>query len=270
MGLLWSFILQCIEKISLIAYYIPGLGLRNHIERNLKIINPALEDKDQKAGAKLCIASLGKYVSDFLRLLSTFNSSNLVVENPEILLRSSKPMVCLSGHFMGFDFSTLLPSQFPVRMLSLYDSDGMYHPLEKWICGFRERGGAKCVPSSKAYRTILKEMSTENSRRLVIGALADLEPAISSRLCPVYFFRKRIPFLSGIIQIGIRINAEFCYCSIRPLDRGKYSLKFNLLDITSRTSIKKITQAYATALEYDISLNPHLWIPILFRDLSKY
>lgn len=248
----------------------PGLGVRKHIERNLNVIIPVLEKKDRKAIVKRCVASLGKYVSDFFRLVSAFDKSNLVVENPEILLRSSKPMICLSGHFIGFDFSTLLPSHLPVRMLSLYDSDGMHRALEKWICRYRERGGAKCVPSSKAYRTILREMSMGNSRQLVIGALADLEPVYSSSKSLVSFFKRRIPFISGIIQIGIKINADFCYCSIQPLDRGKYSIKFNLLDTTKHSSIKKITQAYATALENDISLNPHLWIPILFRDLSKF
>ena len=254
----------------MIVYYLPGLGVRKHIERNLKVINPVLEKKESKAIVKRCIASLGKYVSDYFRLISAFDKSNLVVENSEILLRSSKPMICLSGHFIGFDFSTLLPSHLPVRMLSLYDSDGMHHTLEKLICHYRERGGAKCVPSSKAYRTILREMSTGNSRQLVIGALADLEPIFSSSKSSVSFFKRRIPFISGIVQIGFKINADFCYCSIQPLDKGKYLLKFSSLDATEHTSIKKITQAYAIALENDISLNPYLWIPILFRDLSKY
>lgn len=262
--------MECIELIPLIVYYLPGLKVRKHIESNLKVINPVLEKKDCKAIAKRCLAALGKYVSDIFRLISEFDKSNLVVENPEILLRSSKPMICLSGHFIGFDFSSLLPSHIPVRMLSLYDSTGMNHSLEKWICRYRERGGAKCIPSSKAYRTILREMSTGNSRQLVIGALADLEPVFSSSQSPVIFFKRYIPFISGIVKIGIKINADFCYCSIQPLDRGKYSLKFSLLNTTERLTIKKITQAYATALENDISINPYLWIPILFRDLSKY
>lgn len=186
------------------------------------------------------------------------------IELLEQLLEQKRYVVCLSGHFVNYEFFTGLPLWINQHyaMLNYYDDSTRSIPyIDNWLKSIRDRFGAISVPISSPLRSIsglYHEIENGNSEYsgFILGALLDIK---KKNLKNIFhnMTEQDIHLHYGAEKIGRKIGAAFIYANISIIEKGYYEVTLKKLRPDENGSYMK---AYMNELESNILAQPDLWL----------
>lgn len=173
------------------------------------------------------------------------------------LLTKGTSVLMLASHQFNWEWVQLSAAlQFPIGM------DYIYHPLhnkgaDKLMLKLRGRFGAEAVKRSEVGRQVIRRRSESRAYALV----ADQLPRAKDKKVWVDFLNIETSFFQGIAQIAHLINGPVAYFHIVKKRRGYYEVTMvKLFDVPKEESEETIIQAYANAMEANISEQPEGWL----------
>ena len=270
------FFIFIIKQLSKIPYFFlklltPAIYLFNNIffKYRLKIVLENLrfafplksEVEIQNLSKKFYtyLASLIVEILHFFNASNHFIDKNVKIENPELidkLILKHKSVIILSSHYNNWEWGAAKVSiHYPYEFIGIYKplSSRLFNDL---IYKSRSRFGTKVLDMYKSVRYIYKN----NSKRKIIGIIADQNPTISKSQKWISFFNKKVPVFTGAEKIAKKFDYPVIYGNMKKIN-NYYSITFEIISLNSKeTNDGEITNKYFELLEKQIKLEPSKWL----------
>lgn len=175
----------------------------------------------------------------------------------EELISSGKSIAGVLGHMGNWEWVILKLSQ-----IANFPVSAMYQPssskrFDKWIKKNRARFGANLV-SSKEIRSLYQAI---DKQPMGIGFLADQGPVNVKSALWMYFLKQVTPVYKGVEKIARQKDLAVVYLNVSKLERGKYSITFELIsDNVNTLPENELTFVHTKMLEQNIIMQPEIWL----------
>lgn len=260
--------LELLYIISDFLYFLAYRVVKYRLEvvrENLKNSFPEKPENELKRIEKDFYRFLTDSILETIKLLHISDNQlkkRVRVINPEIIeeLVKSKPDIILYlGHYCNWEWvpALTLTVKRPSIMGTLYSP--LHNKLmDKIMLRLRSQLNLLCIPSDKAYRTLL-EMRSEG-KDYMIGFIADQRPPRPYRHW-TEFLGQRTAFMAGGETIGRKVGASFVYLDISRPRRGHYELSFVPMRIEDAdTEEYPYSRLFFRLLEQTIRRQPAYWL----------
>ncbi len=179
------------------------------------------------------------------------------VELPHGLADEYGSVIALTGHSCNWEWLLLGSS-----LISHLPLDAIYKPLHDeqanaFMYRMRSRFGATLIDSKDAIRTVAKRRRV----RRAITIVADQTPGKHHDKHWTTFLGRDTPFYLGAELIARFTRYPVVFAAMRRVRRGHYAVRFELLCTPPyRKGEHKVLEAYAAALERQITEQPETWL----------
>ncbi|HAJ99503.1 MAG TPA: hypothetical protein DCM62_05725 [Bacteroidales bacterium] len=130
--------------------------------------------------------------------------------------------------------------------------------LDYFLRKIRMRFYKVLVPSEHLIRKMVSMKTAKQPA--VFALLADQWPPTGSAHW-VHFLGQDTPFFTGPEKLGKKLDYAVLFCSIRKMQRGRYSMSVFELALNPRSEPEMaITNSYASMLEQEILQRPEFWL----------
>ncbi len=167
-----------------------------------------------------------------------------------------KSVIIVMGHWGNWE---LAGARFGIEGLhSLYV---IYHPLsnrffEKLIYHMRTRLGNNLYPMKDA----LRGMINDRDKLTATAFIADQSPSLKGAHW-LTFMNQDTPVFMGTEKIARKMNYPVIYVSVKRIQRGFYSIDYELLTDNPKSEPEyTITAKHTERLEKDIFAQPEIWL----------
>ena len=229
---------------------------------NLSIAFPNLNEYQKKELLKKMWINYGKIFADYIfiknfRFSKNF-SKNIEVENQkelELIKKSSKPVIFISGHFNNFELMAMHLEKSGINLAAVYRplnnkflNPIMEHIRKKYICKKQIKKG---ISGTKA---LLKNFKNGTSIALMI------DQRVSQGIYSNFFNQKA--FTTTIpAQFVKKFKAQVVPIYIERFEKNKFKIKIsNRINFSENETIETITLSLNKILEKMIIKNPDQWI----------
>jgi KDO2-lipid IV(A) lauroyltransferase len=249
------------DAIYAILFYIIGYR-KKIVYNNLKNAFPSKSEKEIKALRKRFYHFFCDLMLETLKTLTISAKTaqkHVIIEDKSVLeeyYQKKQSIIIVLGHMGNWE---LVGAGF--AQVDLHEMYTIYHPLsnkyfDQLIYHMRTRLGNKLYAMNNTLKGMLRNKNKLNATVFI----ADQTPRPKGAYWTT-FLNQDTPVFFGTEKIAKKLNYPVVYASIKRIERGKYSLNFELLvDNPKETQTGEISEIHTKRLEKDIIEQPEVWL----------
>lgn len=249
------------DAIYAILFYIIGYR-KKIVYNNLRNAFPSKSEKEIKGLRKRFYHYFCDLMLETLKTLTISAKAaqkHVIIEDKSVIeeyYQKKQSIIIVLGHMGNWE---LVGAGF--TQVGLHDMYIIYHPLsnkyfDQLIYHMRTRLGNKLY----AMNDTLKGMLKNKNNITATAFIADQTPRPRGAYWTT-FLNQDTPVFFGTEKVAKKLNYPVVYASIKRIERGKYSLNFELLvDNPKETQTGEISEIHTKRLEKDIIEQPEVWL----------
>ena len=183
------------------------------------------------------------------------------VEMLEELVHKKHGVIIYLGHICNWEWMADIGKRFNNKSIveyNVYRKQKNTHANHAML-ELRKKRGGKCIDKNSLLRKLVELRHADHP--FSIGLIADQKPSPRSGHIWTTFLNQETAFLNGGEMLARKFDLGVVYACITSPQRGYYRIHFELITGTPNNMPQdSITLAYASFLEQNIHLQPHVWL----------